>query len=160
MGGNPEGGASGDDVKGVWLGVFLQGLQSERKSSLVGLPREKAVEMAKEEERKLEDIKDKVATGQATIQAQAEQMEAILESLDKGAEAERQLKARIEDRNVELNEVLQVLADKAAWLDVVKQDLTDKSYELSEVHQALTNKRMRFGSRSNSLRASRRMRTK
>lgn len=34
--------------------------------------REKAVEMAKEEERKLEDIKDQVVTGQATIQAQAE----------------------------------------------------------------------------------------
>lgn len=96
--------------------------------------------MAKEEERKLEDIKDKVATGQATIRAQAEQMEAILESLDKGAEAERQLKARIEDRNVELNEVLQVLADKAAWLDVVKQDLTDKSYELAEVKQGLKDK--------------------
>ncbi|MCI5890564.1 MAG: hypothetical protein MRZ68_05165, partial [Lachnospira sp.] len=42
--------------------------------------------------RKLENIKDKVATGQATIQAQAEQMEAMLESLDKGAEAERQLR--------------------------------------------------------------------
>lgn len=68
--------------------------------------REKAAEMVKEEERKLEDIKDKVATGQATIQEQAEQMEAILESLDKGAEAERQLKARNEDRNAELNEVL------------------------------------------------------
>ena len=103
--------------------------------------REKAAEMAKEEERKLEDIKNKVATGQATIQAQAEQMEAILESLDKGTEAERQLKARIEDRNVELNEALQILTDKATRLDEVKQDLTDKSYELAEVHQILTNKK-------------------
>ena len=58
-------------------------------------------------------------------------MDAILESLDKGAEAERQLKARIKDRNVELNEVLQVLTDKAIRLDEVKQDLTDKSYELA-----------------------------
>ena len=72
-----------------------------------------------EEERKLEDIKDKVTAGQATIQAQAKQMEAILESLDKGAEAERQLSVRITDKNVELNEVL--------------QDLADKSYELNEV---------------------------
>lgn len=46
--------------------------------------REKTAEMAKEEERKLEDIKDKVTAGQATIQAQAAQMEVILESLDKG----------------------------------------------------------------------------
>ena len=46
-----------------------------------------------------------------------------------------------EGRNVELNEVPQVLADKAARLDVVKQGLTDKSYELTEVHQALTNKK-------------------
>ena len=103
--------------------------------------REKAAEIAKEEERKLEDIKNKVATGQATILAQAEQMEAILDSLDKGAEAERQLKARIEDRNVELNEVLQILTYKSTRLDEVKQDLTDKSYELAEVHQALTNKK-------------------
>lgn len=137
MGGDAKGSASGYDAKRVWWGAFLQRLQSERKSYLI---RQKAAEMAKEEERKLEDIKDKVATGQATIRAQAEQMEAILESLDKGAEAERQLKARIEDRNVELNEVLQVLADKAAWLDVVKQDLTDKSYELAEVKQGLKDK--------------------
>ena len=37
---------------------------------------------AKEEERKLEDIKDKVVTRQATIQAQTEQLEVMLESLD------------------------------------------------------------------------------
>lgn len=103
--------------------------------------REKAAEMAKEEERKLEDIKDKVATGQATIQAQAEQMEAILESLDKGAEAERQLSVRITDKNVELNEVLQDLKDKSYELDEVKQDLKDKSNELDEVQLTLTNKK-------------------
>lgn len=51
--------------------------------------------MAKEEERKLENIKDKVVTRQATIQAQAEQLEVMLESPDKGAEAERQLIAKI-----------------------------------------------------------------
>ena len=61
--------------------------------------REKAAEMAKEEERKLEDIKDKVVTRQATIQAQAEQLEVMLESLDKGAEAKRQLSIRITDKN-------------------------------------------------------------
>lgn len=120
---------------------FYKGSNPRGNLTLSDYRREKAAEMAKEEERKLEDIKDKVETGQATIQAQAEQMEAILESLDKGAEAERQLKARIEDRNVELNEVLQVLTDKAARLDEVKQDLTDKSYELDEVQVALTNKK-------------------
>lgn len=88
--------------------------------------------MAKEEERKLEDIKDKIATGHATIQAQAEQMEAILESMDKVAEAERQLSVRIADKNVELNEVLQDLADKSYELDEVKQDLTDKKSEVRE----------------------------
>lgn len=100
--------------------------------------REKAAEMEKEEERKLEDIKDKVTAGQATIQAQAEQMEAILESLDKGAEAERQLSVRITDKNVELNEVLQDLADKSYELDEVKQDLTDKKSEVWEQERKLT----------------------
>ena len=97
--------------------------------------------MAKEEERKLEDIKDKVTAGQFTIQAQAEQMEAILESLDKGDEAERQLSVRITDKNVELNEVLQDLADKSYELDEVKQDLKNKSNELDEVQLTLTNKK-------------------
>lgn len=41
LGGNTEGGASGDDVKRVWLGAFLQRLQSKRKSYLVGLPQGK-----------------------------------------------------------------------------------------------------------------------
>ena len=120
---------------------FYKGSNPRENLLLSDYRREKAAEMAKKEERNLENIKDKVATGQVTIQAQAEQMDAILESLDKGAEAERQLKARIKDRNVELNEVLQVLTDKAIRLDEVKQDLTDKSYELAEVHQALTNKK-------------------
>ena len=78
-------------------------------------------------------LKDKVTAGQATIQAQAEQMEAMLESLDKGAEAERQLSVRISNKNVELNEVLQDLTDKSYELDEVKQDLKDKSNELDEV---------------------------
>lgn len=103
--------------------------------------REKAAEMAKEEERKLEDIKDKVTAGQATIQAQAEQMEAILKSLDKGAEAERQLTTRMADKNVELNEVLQDLEDKSYELGEVKQELKDKSNELDEVQLILTNKK-------------------
>ena len=57
-------------------------------------------------------------------------MEAILESLDKGAEAERQLIVRITDKNVELNEVLQDLTDKSYELDEVKRDLTDKKSEV------------------------------
>lgn len=100
--------------------------------------REKAAEMAKEEERKLENIKDKVATGQATIQAQAEQMEAMLESLGKGADAERQLSVRITDKNAELDDVLRNLADKSTELDEVKQDLTDKKSEVLEQEQKLT----------------------
>ena len=80
--------------------------------------------MAKEEERKLEDINDKVATGHAAIQAQAEQLEVMLESLDNGAEVERQLSVRITDKNVEL--------------DDVKQDLTDKKSEVREQEQKLT----------------------
>lgn len=100
--------------------------------------REKAAEMAKEEERKLEDIKDKVATGQATIQAQAEQVETMLESLDKGAEAERQLSVRIVDKNAELDDVMRNLADKSTELDEVKQDLTDKKSEVREQERKLT----------------------
>ena len=100
--------------------------------------REKAAEMAKEEERKLEDIKDKVTAGQATIQAQAEQMEAILESLDKGVEAERQLSVRITDKNIELNDIMRNLADKSTELDEVKQDLTDKKSEVREQEWKLT----------------------
>ena len=100
--------------------------------------REKAAEMAKEEERKLEDIKDKVVTRQATIQAQTEQLEVMLESLDKGAEAERQLSIRITDKNAELNDVLRNLADKSTELDEVKQDLTDKKSEVREQEQKLT----------------------
>lgn len=80
--------------------------------------------MSKEEERKLEDIKNKITVGQATIQAQTEQMEAILESLDKGAEAERQLAVRITDKSAELDEVL--------------QDLTDKKSEVREQEKQLT----------------------
>ena len=96
---------------------FYKGSNPRGNLTLSDYRREKAAEMAKEEERKLEDIKDKVTAGQATIQAQAEQMEAILESLDKGVEAERQLSVRITDKSTELNEVL--------------QDLRDKSYELN-----------------------------
>ena len=96
---------------------FYKGSNPRGNLTLSDYRREKAAEMAKEEERKLEDIKEKVTAGQATIQAQTEQMEAILESLDKGVEAERQLSVRITDKNAELNEVL--------------QDLRDKSYELN-----------------------------
>lgn len=99
--------------------------------------REKAAEMVKEEERKLEDIKDKVTAGQATIQAQVEQMEEMLESLDKGAEAERQLSVRITDKNAELNDVMQNLADKSTELDEVKRDLTDKKSEVREQERKL-----------------------
>ena len=117
---------------------FYKGSNPRGNLTLSDYRREKAAEMAKEEERKLEDIKEKVVTGQATIQAQAEQMEAILESLDKGAEAERQLSVRITDKNAELNEVLQDLTDKSHELDEVKQDLTDKKSEVREQEWKLT----------------------
>ena len=103
---------------------FYKGSNPRGNLTLSDYRREKAAEMAKEEERKLEDIKDKVATGQATIQAQTEQMEAMLESLDKGAEAERQLTTRVADKSAELNEVL--------------QDLTDKKNEVLEQEKQLT----------------------
>ena len=117
---------------------FYKGSNPRGNLLLSDYRREKAAEMAKEEERKLEDIKDKVVTGQATIQAQAEQMEAMLESLDKGAEAERQLSIRITDKNSELDDVLRNLADKSTELDEVKQDLTDKKSEVREQEQKLT----------------------
>ena len=117
---------------------FYKGSNLRGNLLLSDYRREKAAEMAKEEERKLENIKDKVATGQATIQAQAEQMEAMLESLDKGAEAERQLSIRITDKNSELDDVLRNLADKSTELDEVKQDLTDKKSEVWEQEQKLT----------------------
>lgn len=117
---------------------FYKGSNPRGNLTLSDYRREKAAEMAKEEERKIEDIKDKVTAGQATIQAQAEQMEAILESLDKGVEAERQLSVRIADKNVELNEVLQDLTDKSYELDEVKQDLTDKKSEVWEQERKMT----------------------
>ena len=117
---------------------FYKGSNPRGNLLLSDYRREKAAEMAKEEERKLEDIKDKVVTGQATIQTQAEQMEAMLESLDKGAEAERQLSIRITDKNSELDDVLRNLADKSTELDEVKQDLTDKKSEVREQEQKLT----------------------
>ena len=117
---------------------FYKGSNPRGNLTLSDYRREKAAEMAKEEERKLEDIKDKVTAGQATIQAQAEQMEAILESLDKGAEAERQLTVRITDKNAELNDVMRNLADKSIELDEVKQDLTDKKSEVWEQERKLT----------------------
>lgn len=108
---------------------FYKGSNPRGNLILSDYRREKAAEMAKEEERKLEDIKDQVVTGQATIQAQAEQMEAMLESLDKGAEAERQLTARISEKSTELDEVLQNLTDKKSevqerkkQLDLIKED--------------------------------------
>ena len=117
---------------------FYKGSNPRGNLLLSDYRREKAAEMAKEEERKLEDIKDQVVTGQATIQAQTEQMEAMLESLDKGAEAERQLSVRITDKNSELDDVLRNLADKSTELDEVKQDLTDKKSEVREQEQKLT----------------------
>lgn len=65
-------------------------------------------------------------------------MEAMLESLDNGAEAERQLSARITNKNAELDDVLWNLADKSTELDEVKQDLTDKKNEVREQEQKLT----------------------
>lgn len=117
---------------------FYKGSNLRGNLTLSDYRREKAAEMAKEEERKLEDIKGKVTAGQATIQAQAEQLEVMLESLDKGAEAERQLTVRITDKNAELDDVLRNLADKSTELDEVKQDLTDKKSEVREQEQKLT----------------------
>ena len=48
---------------------FYKGSNPRGNLTLSDYRREKAAEMAKEEERKLEDIKDKVTDGQATIQA-------------------------------------------------------------------------------------------
>lgn len=117
---------------------FYKGSNPRGNLTLSDYRREKAAEMAKEEERKLEDIKDKVTAGQATIQAQAEQMEAMLESLDKGAEAERQLSGRITDKSAELNDVMRNLADKSTELDEVMQDLTDKKSKVREQERKLT----------------------
>lgn len=117
---------------------FYKGSNPRGNLLLSDYRREKAAEMAKEEERKLADIKGQVVTGKATIQAQAEQMEAMLESLDKGAEVERQLSVRITDKNAELDDVLRNLADKSTELDEVKQDLTDKKSEVREQEQKLT----------------------
>ena len=117
---------------------FYKGSNPRGNLLLSDYRREKAAEMAKEEERKLKNIKDKVVTGQATIQAQAKQMEAMLESLDKGVEAERQLSVRITDKNAELNDVLRNLADKSTKLDEVKQNLTDKKSEIREQERKLT----------------------
>ena len=114
---------------------FYKGSNPRGNLLLSGYRREKAAEMAKEEERKLEDIKDKVVTRQATIQAHAEQLEVMPESLDKGAEAERQLTVRITDKNSELDDVLWNLADKSTELDEVKQDMTDKKSEVREQEQ-------------------------
>ena len=49
--------------------LFYKGSNPRGNLTLSDYRREKAAEMAKEEERKLEDIKDKVTAGQATIQA-------------------------------------------------------------------------------------------
>ena len=117
---------------------FYKGYNPRGNLTLSDYRREKAAEMAKEEERKLEDIKDKVTAGQAAIQAQTEQMEAILESLDKGVEAERQLSVRITDKNAELNDVMRNLADKSIELDEVQHDLTDKKSEVREQERKLT----------------------
>ena len=103
---------------------FYKGSNPRGNLTLSDYRREKAAEMAKEEERKLEDIKDKFTAGQATIQAQAEQMEAMLESLDKEAEAERQLKARISEKSAELDEVLQNLTDKKSEVQERERKLT------------------------------------
>lgn len=103
---------------------FYKGSNPRGNLLLSDYRREKAAEVAKEEERKLEDIKDQVVTEQATIQAQAEQMEAMLESLDKGAEAERQLIARISEKSAELDEVLQNLTDKKSEVRERERKLT------------------------------------
>lgn len=122
---------------------FYKGSNPRGNLLLSDYRREKAAEMAKEEERKLEDIKDKVATGHAAIQAQAEQLEVMLESLDKGAEAEKQLSVRITDKNAELDDVLRKLADKSTELDEVKQDLTDKKSEVRDQELKAENRSLR-----------------
>ena len=49
--------------------------------------------------------------GLLPLSAQAEQMETMLESLDKAAEAERQLSFRITDKNAELDDVLRSIGE-------------------------------------------------
>ena len=123
---------------------FYKGSNPRGNLTLSDYCREKAAEMAKEEERKLEDIEDKVTAGQATIQAQAEQMEAMLESLDKGAEAERQLKSRIADKSTQLDEVLQDLTDiksevrkQERKLELIKAD-ADETIQKAQFAEELT----------------------
>ncbi len=99
---------------------FYKGSNPRGNLQLSDYRREKAAEMAKEEERKLENIMDKVATGQATIQEQMVQMETMFKSLEKGAEAEKQLISRIEAKSAELDEVKQDLTDKKK--EVVRQE--------------------------------------
>ena len=74
--------------------------------------RERAAETAKEAELKLDAVMDRIASAQTTIQAQAEQMEAMQKTLEKGVAAEQRLNGRIAVKNVELDEVTQDLADK------------------------------------------------
>ena len=71
-------------------------------------------------------------------------MEAMLESLDKGEEAERQLAVRIADKSAELDEVLQDLTDKKneileqeKWLTLIKVD-ADETIQKAQFAEELT----------------------
>ncbi len=112
---------------------FYKGSNPRGNLTLSDYRREKAAEMAKEEERKLEDIKDKVTAGQATIQTQAEQMEAMQETLQKGVEAEQLLNTRISNRKAELDEVTQDLTDKKNEVEEQTQKLHDLQEDADKV---------------------------
>lgn len=85
--------------------------------------RERAAEVAKEAKLKLDVVMDRIASAQTTIQAQAEQMEAMQESLEKGVEAEQLLHTRITNRKAELEEVTQDLTDKKNEVEAQTQKL-------------------------------------
>lgn len=76
-------------------------------------------------ELELEAVMGRIASAQTTIQAQAEQMEAMQKIFEKGVEAEQRLNGRIAVKNVELDEVT--------------QDLVDKKNEVKEQTQKLHN---------------------
>lgn len=63
---------------------------------------------------------DWVETQKAVLQEQTAQMETMFKSLEKGADAEKQLISRIEGKSAELDEVKQDLTDKKK--EVVRQE--------------------------------------
>lgn len=104
---------------------FYKGSNPRGNMLLSDYRREKAAETAKEAELKLDAVMDRIASAKTTIQAQAEQMEAMQESLEKGVEAEQMLHTRITNRKAELEEVTQDLTDKKNEVEAETKKLHD-----------------------------------